>query len=82
MAPASVEADHEREVTTSPREKENGGPNLVEVFTRGGRKVRPPPRFLIWWGMTGQPFLDEFESGISSSTQRWEYVRKRGLDVL
>jgi len=47
MAPASVEADHEREVTTSPREKENGGPNLVEVFTRGGRKVRPPPRFLI-----------------------------------
>jgi len=38
LTPASVEADHEREVTTSPREKENGGPSLVEVFTRGGKK--------------------------------------------
>jgi hypothetical protein len=47
LAPASVEADHEREVTTSPRGKKNGGPSVVEMFTRGGRKVRPPPRFLI-----------------------------------
>ena len=47
LTPASEEADYEREVTTSPGEKENGGPSVVELFTRGGRKVRPPLRFLI-----------------------------------
>jgi hypothetical protein len=46
-APASVEADREREVTPTSRKKENGVPSVVEVFTGGGRKVRPPPRFLI-----------------------------------
>ena len=45
--PASVEADRKGELTPTPREKENGVPSVVEVFTRGGRKVRPPPRFLI-----------------------------------
>ena len=44
---ASVMAEHEKELTPSPREKEYGGPNMVEVFARGGRRVKSPPRFLI-----------------------------------
>ena len=44
---APVMAEHEKDLTPSPREKENGGPSVVEVFTRGGRRVKPSPRFLI-----------------------------------
>lgn len=44
---ASVKEDHERDSMTSLQDKENGEPSVVEVFTRGGRKVRPPPQFLI-----------------------------------
>jgi hypothetical protein len=46
-AQASVEADREKELTTASRERENGGPRTAEVSTRGGRKVKPPPRFLV-----------------------------------
>ena len=45
--PGSVEADREGKSMPTPREKVNGVQNLVEVFIRVGRKVRPPPRFLI-----------------------------------
>jgi hypothetical protein len=45
--PASVEADRENELTTASRERENGGPSAAEVFIRGGRKVKPSPRFLM-----------------------------------
>jgi len=45
--PASVGADRKEELTTAPRERENGAPSAAEVFTRGGRKVKPPPRFLL-----------------------------------
>ena len=44
---APVMAEHEKELTPSPREKKNWEPSVVEVFTRGGRRVKPPPRFLI-----------------------------------
>jgi hypothetical protein len=41
--PASMKADPKKELTPPPREEGKGRPNVVEVFTKGGRKVRPPP---------------------------------------
>jgi hypothetical protein len=42
----AMEVDPEKELTAASREKKNGGPRSEEVYTRGGRKVKPPPRFL------------------------------------
>ena len=40
-------ADREKELTTASQKRKNGGPSAEEVFTRGSRKVKPPPRFLM-----------------------------------
>jgi len=45
--PASVGVDRKKGLTTASRERENGRPSAAELFTRGGRKVKPPPRFVI-----------------------------------
>jgi len=41
-----MKVDPKKELTPSLREEGKGRPNVVEVFTKGGRKVRPPPQFL------------------------------------